>query len=884
MNEKVPIAPGHSNATLEQAGPLVLALDDASATLERVGGKGVSLGRMAAGGLPVPPGFHVTTAAYRYFIARHGLQEQILKAVSKISPDQPATLEEAAQTIARLFEQHPQPDEVARAVRKAYARLGGGDLPVAVRSSATAEDLPEMSFAGQQETYLNVRGDKMVLDAVKRCWASLWTAQAIGYRARNRIAPADVSLAVVVQEMVAAEAAGILFTANPMTGARDQLVINAAWGLGESIVGGQVTPDSMLVAKSDGSIIRQDVGDKRVMTVLTPTGTHEEPVPANKRDRPVLRPERAAELARIAVQIERLYGRPMDIEWAMHKGRPHIVQARPITALPDAVPEGKKQPPPDEWEMPEPDGKYIRASVTELLPDPLSPLFITLGVPAWEKATLEYYKSVGLPYFDDPLYVIQGYLYYNVSYTAGLLARMAWSGPRFLAVTLPRQYRTAEPRWRNARANYAAVDDRWHAADLATTLAVDLLRGVCEIVDEAARYYLTIQGGVLPAAYTSESMFTAAYRMMKREGDPAPAAFLLGFDSKPLSAEKSLYDLAQWIRERPGLADRVASASEEDLNKAGNAAWEEFRKRFAAHLATHGNTVYDLDFAKPLPAEEPAPILLALVHFLIDDATDPYERQRMAREANEKAVRGLEARRPGPWRWLSRKTLRWAQRMAPLREDALADVGLGWLTVRRLLHEVGRRLAGAGAIAGPDEVYLLRLDELTEAAMALDAGRKPVDSRMVVADRRSTWQAQRAAPPPHNLPIKGGGKILGIDFGKRTSGSASGDVIKGVSASPGRVTAPARVVHGPAEFDQMKHGDVLVAKNTAPAWTPLFALASAVVTDVGGPLSHSSIVAREYRIPAVLGTTVATEHLKNGQRITVDGDAGTVTINRGEGR
>src|SRR5579859_431527 len=213
--------------TNRQGIAFVVALDDASATLEKVGGKGASLARLAAAGLPVPPGFHITTAAYRRFVTENGLQEQILAAVSAVTADQPATLEEASKQIAGLFEKSVMPDEIAGAIRQAYAELGGGDLPVAVRSSATAEDLPEMSFAGQQETSLNIHGDAMVLDAVKRCWASLWTAWAIGYRARHGIAQEEVSLAVVVQELVPADAAGIMFTGNPLTGARDQVMINA---------------------------------------------------------------------------------------------------------------------------------------------------------------------------------------------------------------------------------------------------------------------------------------------------------------------------------------------------------------------------------------------------------------------------------------------------------------------------------------------------------------------------------------------------------------------------------------------------------------------------------------------------------------------------------
>src|SRR5438067_4068792 len=316
-----------------EAIPWVLALDDPAAILEQVGGKGASLARLAAAGLPVPPGFHVTTDAYRRFVRENGLQEKILAMVSTVTTDQPNTLEEASRQIGRLFAQGSIPAEIAATIREAYATLGSSDLPVAVRSSATAEDLPELSFAGQQETYLNMRGEAMVLDAIKRCWASLWTARAIGYRARSGIAHEEVSLAVVVQELVLADAAGILFTANPLTGERDQVMINAAWGLGEAIVGGLVTPDTMVADKASGTIAKEEITEKKSMTVRPPEGTDEEPVPVDKRTAAVLTAEQAAELARLGTRIEQLYGQPMDIEWAMKDGSFFIVQARPITTL-----------------------------------------------------------------------------------------------------------------------------------------------------------------------------------------------------------------------------------------------------------------------------------------------------------------------------------------------------------------------------------------------------------------------------------------------------------------------------------------------------------------------------------------------------------------------
>jgi rifampicin phosphotransferase len=241
-------------------------------------------------------------------------------------------------------------------------------LPVAVRSSATAEDLPNLSFAGQQETYLNMRGEAQVLDAVKRCWASLWTARAISYRIRNHIAPTEVSLAVVVQRLVPADAAGIMFTANPMTGRHDQIMINAAWGLGEAIVGGLVTPDTLVVDKNSGTIVTSEINAKDVMTVCTPTGTHEEPVPMDRRRQAVLSPAQVVELARIGGRIEQLYGQPMDIEWALAADRFFIVQARPITSLP------RQHKNIDAWnDSLTLDCLWTRGNVGEAVPDVVTP-------------------------------------------------------------------------------------------------------------------------------------------------------------------------------------------------------------------------------------------------------------------------------------------------------------------------------------------------------------------------------------------------------------------------------------------------------------------------------------------------------------------------------
>jgi len=285
--------------------PLVVALDDPRAVPEVAGGKGASLGRLARAGVRVPGGFHVTTAAYLDFVDG-GLRSELEAALSEVDASDAGTSEVAAGRIGELFAGRPVPAATTAAIAAAYAALGGDDPPVAVRSSATVEDLAGLSAAGQHDTYLNVRGEAAVVDAVRRCWASLWSARAIGYRAGRGIAPGDVSIAVVVQQLVPAEAAGVMFTIDPVSGALDQVVISANWGLGESVVAGDVTPDVAVVDRASGTLARYQLGSKETMTVAEGTGTRATGTPDALRSAAVLSPGQAGELARVGLAIERL--------------------------------------------------------------------------------------------------------------------------------------------------------------------------------------------------------------------------------------------------------------------------------------------------------------------------------------------------------------------------------------------------------------------------------------------------------------------------------------------------------------------------------------------------------------------------------------------------
>lgn len=863
----------------------VLRLDDPGATLDVAGGKGAALARMAAAGLPVPDGFHIATAAYRRFVAANGLHGLVSLALEGVDQERPRTLETVSEKIREGFAIATIPPDVALAIAQAYAELKGPEPVVAVRSSATAEDLPDLSFAGQQETYLNVAGIDAVLRAVKGCWASLWTARAIGYRARHNIDPEGLSLAVVVQRLVPAEVAGVLFTANPMNGRRDQALVNAAWGLGEAVVGGSVTPDCFIVTNETGQVVERTISDKRVMTVRVDGGTTERPVPDELRCTPSLTDGQLAELVALGARVEALYSEPRDIEWALADGVFAVVQARPITALPE--PEAE---PPTAWPMPDPKGQYLRGSIVDFMPDPLTPLFASMVVPAVVQgmhATARELLGGTSDLINGYLLTINDYAYMGMK----LSARDVWWILTGMLPRMPRLLSDGVRHWNEeARPRYAEVVAKWSDATVDTTRARTLLTGVDELMGAMGRYLTTLQVDTLGVAAGSEMLFTRAYdKLVKREGDPPAPTYLLGADSLPIRAEKALFDLAQWCQSTSDLsqyllstpADQVIEDTMGQDRPAGldTDAWRAWRDRFIAHLDQYGHSIYDLDFAKPIPADDPTPVLETLKLFVRDEGRDPHKRQRELVERREAAIKVALDRIRGFRRWIFKKTLGWAQTFTRVREDSIFDIGLGYPRLRRMLVALGRRMAEAGAIDAPDGIYWLTRDELDVVATRLDSN-EPLDNYQdVVAMRRAIWHAEKRVTPPPQLP--GRERIMGVKtdiYVPVSEDEQTETTLKGIGASPGTVTAPACVLHGPDDFDQMRPGDILVADITTPAWTPLFAMASGVVTNIGGPLSHGSIVAREYGIPAVLGTGVATKRIQSGQVITVDGDAGQVLL------
>ncbi|MGD9529816.1 MAG: PEP/pyruvate-binding domain-containing protein [Pseudonocardia sp.] len=857
---------------------IVIPLDDPAADLARAGGKGASLARLAAAGLPVPEGFCVTTDAYRLAVA--GREAEIRAALAGVDPSRPGTSEAAAARIVPLFA--TVPDDAAEEIVAAYRRLGGG--PVAVRSSATAEDLPDLSFAGQQESYLDVEGVPALLDAVRRCWASLWNARAIAYRARAGVAGDDVALAVVVQRMVDADASGILFTADPVTGARDRVVVNAGWGLGEAVVGGRVTPDTVVVAGD----VEMRVADKALMTVRTGNGTAEVPVPEERRRAPVLDEAEARELAAIGARAEELDGVPVDVEWARTNGRLIVLQARPITTLRETWNDSLAG-----------DFLWTAANVGEAVPDVMTPctwsvvkIFLAESLPLPAVAGFGLTGNVG------------GRLYLNMSVMLAVadalfVGRRAREGivqvfggvpDELLVPRLPvgrwTVIRSVLPRIVRARRRFAAGRREFPTVVARTPARCAALRDRIATADAPALTALW-RDELEPFLRSASSLLGAVAR-----GDNGRLA-LSGTLARQVGEDDAAL-LMTGARPGGGALDSLGPV----LGLARLARDEIDRDTYVARWGHRGP--HELELSLPRPAEDPGWLdrELAALGESHTDGLALVERRDAARAG---AWQRIERADPRTAARLRRSLDGWA-RLAGARELARSEV----VRVFWVLRDWVLR---AGAVTGHGEdLFLLAVDEILAvlAVVAAGAGRggsaaapgpagdagTAARTALAAVPARQAAHAHYAALPPYPTWIRGRfdpdrwaadpdrrSDLVDCTAGAadRVGGDAAG-VVTGFPGAAGVVEGTARVLARAEEGDALRPGEILVTTATNVGWTPLFPRAGAVVTDVGAPLSHAAIVARELGVPAVVGCGDATRRLHTGDRLRVDGARGTVEL------
>ena len=925
---------------------LTADLDSPGLSLADAGGKGANLNAMLRAGFPVPSGFVVLTAAYRRFVADNTLDTLIVEQWQRCDLQRPDTFEIASQVVREAFVAGKLVAELADAIDRQYATLGAG-APVAVRSSATAEDLPDASFAGQQDTYLNVRGVGNVLTAVQRCWGSLWTARAMAYRLRQGIAPQDVSLAVVVQDMAPASAAGVLFTINPVTGSPAEMMINATWGLGEALVSGRVTPDTILVDKASATIKQVILGDKLVMTAAadsgTGSGTVEIPVAVEKRARQAVSTAEIAELISLGLRLERHFGKPQDIEWAVideagevDGSRESVVllQARPVTtaigaSLQDSVP----HPPGDDaWppaDLPaQPFDLWTTYDVGERWPEPVTPFSWSTGYAMIQQNMDEALAGLKAPYAGKIQWAKRayGHVYLNEgalthAYNDGLGMPMGMIAPSMTGVipVTPQNNRyqwskmlrharfflSSFTQWENNVKRYVADFDKIDAS-VDEFMARDLSRLTDqELWQEANGVWLARAMHYMSAHSNATSLSLTAYNQLEEfvqraMGDRALAPKLAGGISGIIAAEivPSLWSLARQF-ERLGLAEAVqrqpSTTALAELRTTPAAA--PVMAEFDAFLLRHGHRcMSEAEWLHPRWIEAPELVVESIASYLrAGGSFDPSAAVANAEQERLDATAAIERRLNPVQRARFRWILRRVHRFMLARDNGQHYLVKLMLPVRHIYATLAARWAERSWIGEPDDFFFLVIEEV-EAVIAqtlfgaqasspavfgaqgeqarTPALQGPLDLRQIAAERRAAHRFWFGQPMPDVLDARG----RPVAFAAASEQGDDGLVLVGLAASRGQATGIARVVMTPQEAASIRPGEILVTRATDPGWTPVFSVIGAAVIEIGSTLSHAAIVAREYGLPAVVNIPQATQLIRDGQQIRVDGDSGRITI------
>jgi pyruvate,water dikinase len=827
-----------------------------SSDLEIAGGKGANLGELTQAGFDVPAGFIITTAAYNLVLQKNNFHTHLVETIRSLDTENQHAISKVSQQIQDAFQEISIPQKIKDEILKAHDQLQSET--VAVRSSATAEDLPEAAFAGQQETFLNVMGEQALMDAVRACWMSLWSERAILYRHRQNVDQTTVKLAVVVQEMVPAEVAGVMFTANPVSGARDELVIDANHGLGEAVVGGMVTPDHFVVNKGSHRIKEQQLGRREIIIRPKMGGGTEQVTPTQETTHtPVLPLQAIHRLSQLGMNIERHYGTPQDIEWAWIKdktktGRFFILQARPMTALPEPL---RVRGP----------MRLIIPMLAEMWPIRPYPLDMTTFTGAVERAIGNFLitmigKSAPKPdemFLEEDGVVLQFKL--PQVHPSPSILFMPW-----ITIWRTRHYDPArwesDPMIAELITKAGAIEQR-DPESLTWAQNIETLHEALALIPSA----MELRERYFPQALLG----LAGLRILlglARHGDHF-GILVSGVKTKTTETNQVLEDLATEIRTNPTLQNvfQRTEASQLQVELITSEVGQAFLKRFESFLDQYGHRETTLTTSQPAWRDQPDLVFEILRVLARTEPQQPdsyFAWQRTRDEVLAHSILGTRLLRK-PFL----KALANARCFFQIREDTHFYATLMQPTIRRVSLELGTRLVQARALDHAEEVFHLRLDELEAFGRQWPPSEKTImQIRDIVARRKA--KRESLANKPMIDP-----RLLSMASQVQAEENV---LLSGTSGSPGVARGPAKIIHDISEFGKLKAGDVLVAPVTNPAWTPLFQRAVAVVVDTGGAASHAAIVAREYGIPAIMGTINGTTELKDGQWIQVNGSRGLV--------
>lgn len=849
-----------------------------------VGGKGANLGELSRiEGIAVPEGFCVTTAAFQRVVAEIPAIDDRIDRLSQLEPEDRESIRVLSAQIRGAIEECAVPGDVAAAITGALGRLGA-EKPCAVRSSATAEDLPTASFAGQQDTFLNVAGPEAVLRHISRCWGSLFTERAVTYRLRNGFDQRKVRMGVVVQRMVFPRAAGVLVTADPVTSNRKVVSVDAGFGLGEALVSGLVNPDVYTVR--DGEVVSRTVATKRVAVQAAPGGgTRVEEIEPERQNRPVLTETQIVRLALLGRRIEAHFGSPQDIEWCLVDDEFRMVQSRPLTTL-FPIPEADD----DENHV------YISVGHQQMMTDPMKPLGISLwqltspapmrhaggrlfvdatrglATPATRAAMVEGFRKSD-PLTGDALRtVLERDDFLPPGPDAGTGGPLSGAGPTLIE---------ADPAVVTELIADSEASLETLKRDIGTKSGPELVEFVLADIQELRRVLFHPRSQQVIKA-GMEATWWLNDRLREWLGEKNPADTLAQSVPHNVTAEMglALLDVADVIRPHPEVvaflrhieatgAEGTGFLDELARLPGGAAA----RAAIDAYLDRYGmRCAGEIDITRPRWNEQPAALVPTIVNnirsFEPGAGTRRFEDGRL--QAERKAEELLERLRALPdGDRKAEETARMIDRVRTFsgyREYPKYGMVSRYWVYKQALSREAERLVRDRVLRAPDDIFFLTFEELREVVRTHRA------SAELIHERREAFRSYGALTPP---------RVLTSDGETVTGAYRRADVpdgaLPGMPVSAGTVEGRARVVSDMARAD-LEPGDILVTAYTDPSWTPLFVAITGLVTEVGGLMTHGAVIAREYGLPAVVGVENATRMIRDGQRIRVNGTDGYIEI------
>jgi phosphohistidine swiveling domain-containing protein len=895
-------------------GGFVIRLTDIDdATIARVGGKAANLARLLRMGFPVPPGMVVTTEAFRAFMVSPELAD-LLAQLDVLNVDDSAALRELGHELRSHLLGLPIPPAVEQAVVEAWAELGEQHA-YAVRSSATAEDLPSASFAGQQDTYLNVIGRAALLDRVRSCWASLFTDRAISYRVHNVFDHRKVMLAVVVQRMVEPDSAGVMFTAEPVDGRRHVISIDAGFGLGEALVSGLINPDLYRVDKREWVILDRKIADKRLAILPIPAseggGTRQVELDADKRVAPVLSDVQILALARLGAKIEAAFGEPQDIEWCFEGDDLLLTQARPITTL-FPIPRG-----PNPVSSPDPGlHVYISFGHAQVMTDPIAPFgqgvlqrFFPFGRDRSTGATNLLCSAGGRLFVDPtnllriPTFARRVPMVLNLvdARTSAALAQVV-ARPAFTSAK--RQVsRASMIAGILGIAHHVVPRIVWRLVFARTDLHVQRMRAWLDaqyaghlarwesLPDDAARLRFSIENvgrvfleiflRVVPSIMAAGVAGALLRKLVGARADPDDLEALRRGVRGNVTTQMDLElgDLADLARPHPGLVEALRSTAAPTLAQLegieGSAALLAGLERFLAEYGMRG--AGEIDVTRPRWRDDPALLLQVLRGNLSRERPGSHREQHesMIRQGDA-ALERVIAAAPVLRRGLARRCASVHRNLVAMREHPKFQIIRYFGLLHRAALGYGAQLVEQGELDAVTDIWMLEVGEVLARIDGKhdkqDKHDERGDLRERVAARKLEWGHYARLSVPRVITSEG--EIVQAQLAGE---AAPAGALIGTGVSAGVVEGIARVVRDPSTA-VLHAGEILVAPFTDPGWTPLFINAAGLVMEAGGMMTHGSVVAREYGIPAVVSVDGATTAIRTGQRILVDGTRGFVTI------